>query len=89
MTRRRDKLEIFKDVLKTCKEASQITRVTRLANLQFYSFHEYVAPLVSREYLEQRPYGIKDHRTFLEWKTTPKGRELIKEIENIYEKITV
>jgi len=89
MTRRRDKLEILRDILKNCKEPSQITHITRLANLQFYSFHEYVDPLVSKGYLEQRPRGIKDHRTFWEWRTTEKGRELLKEINGVYGKIMV
>lgn len=86
--KRRDKIEIARDILEVCKNPNRLTYILRLANLHYDHANIILPNLVSGGYLNNhtvQPKGIK--RSYRTWQTTKKGRELIKEIDVIMSKV--
>ncbi len=77
---RRDRLQIAQDILECCLTQSKVTRLLRLANLQYNAFGNHIGPLVREGLLDEIPMERKkDKRTYFEWRTTPDGLEFLRE----------
>lgn len=87
MTKRRDRAEIATDILETCVGGAKLTKILRLANLQYNSFGKFVGPLVDGGYLLETMVDTRDKRTIWEWETTPEGRNFQREIKDIYRRL--
>lgn len=89
MTKRRDKVEIARDILDVCIGGAMLTKILRIANLQYNSFDGFMEPLVSAGYIDKKPAKTRDCRTFWEWATTSDGLGLMREIEKMLDKVGI
>ena len=89
---RRDKLQIFADIIKVSTAESKITRILRLANVQYNTFNEYTETLCRAGLLERimsykKPRKSRDlHKTFA-FKATERGLKWIEMVDSIYQVI--
>ena len=82
---RRDKIEIVKDVLELCRNPQRMTKILRLANLQYNSFDRFVGTLVRDGYMVEAP--LPDSKRC--WMTTAEGRILHAEIIQLLAKVKI
>jgi len=84
---RRDKIEIVRDLLQVCEEETAKTRILRFANIQYNSLPQFLEPLVREGYIEKIPAKTRDKRTFYNWRTTTRGKTLLREIEELLDRL--
>jgi len=87
---RRDKLQIYSDIIKVTNQETKITRILRLANIQYNSFRECIETLCGASLLEKVELNIhsrqsQDMRTKYAYKATDLGKEWCKMVDDIYE----
>jgi len=87
---RRDKLQIYSDIIKVTNQETKITRILRLANIQYNSFRECIETLCGAGLLEKVESNIhsrqsQDMRTKYAYKATDLGKEWCKMVDDIYE----
>lgn len=91
---RRDKVQIYADILKVTKKPQKTTRIIRLANIQYNAFLECVETLCDAGLLEKLSLDYKDEdghvKTKYEYKATEMGEkwcemldELVLALENV------
>ena len=84
---RRDKLQIYYDIVKVTARPTKITRILRLANVQYNTFLECVDRLIQAGLLETLHLSGKKPRkgrVKVVYKATEQGLEWCKNIEEIY-----
>jgi len=86
---RRDKLQIFADIIKVTTKKTKTTRVLRLANVQYNTFTECIETLCSAGLLERIPVNGKassssDMRTKYTYKATDTGIRWSEMVDEIY-----
>ncbi len=86
MAKKRERLEVIRDILKSVMTNRQIkpTRLLYASNLSPQMFKEYINELISKEFIKL-DIDKKDKKTF---SLTPKGQEFLQEykmIENFVE----
>jgi len=86
MAKKRERLEVIRDILKSINSSRQIkpTRLLYASNLSPQMFKEYINELVSKGFIKFE-FDKKDKKTFL---LTKKGQEFLHEyrvIENFVE----
>ena len=86
---RRDKLQIFADIIKVSNQETKITRILRLANIQYNAFRECIETLCNAGLLEKVELNInscrsQDMRTKYAYKATDIGMEWCKMVDDIY-----
>ena len=86
MARKRERLEVIKDILDSIRSNRQIkpTRLLYASNLSPQMFKEYINELISKGFIKL-DIDEKDKKTF---SLTPKGQEFLQEykvIENLIE----
>ena len=90
---RRDRVQIFSDILRVTKKPTKITKILRVANVQYSTFQEYVDMLIEADLLEKVPVDKKsstrtfDQRTNYFFRATQTGQNwcnLVKEIYGIF-----
>jgi len=90
---RRDKVQIYSDILKVTKKPQKTTKIIRLANVQYNTFLECVDTLCNSGLLEKISLDYKNReshiKTKYEYKATEMGEkwcqmldEIIRGIEN-------
>jgi predicted transcriptional regulator len=90
---RRDKVQIYADILKVTKKPQKTTKIIRLANIQYNTFLECVVTLCNAGLLEKISLDYKNMeahiKTKYEYKATEMGEkwckmldEVIRDIEN-------
>lgn len=88
-TERRDKIQILADIIKVSRKESKITRILRLANIQYNTFQEHIETLCDSGLLDrieppQRPRSSRDLRTKHSYKATEMGLKWCEMIDEIY-----
>jgi len=87
---RRDKLQIYADIIKVTAAEAKITRILRLANIQYSTFNEYIETLCRAGLLERimsykKPRKSRDlHKSFA-FRATEKGLKWIEMIDIVYQ----
>ena len=91
---RRDKLQIYCDIIKVATRAEKITRILRLANVQYNTFQECIEKLVKAGLLvtvqikEKKNRSKKSHLKVV-YKATEQGLKWCENIEEIYNTLEV
>jgi len=89
---RRDKVQIYADILKVTKEPTKTTRILRLANVQYNTFLECVDTLCNAGLLEKTDLDYKKrsskpgNRKYV-FRATGLGRKWLESLEDIYERL--
>ena len=84
---RRDKLQIYYDIIRVTTRPTKITRILRLANVQYNTFQECVEKLMQAGLLEtihMNERRSRKGRVKVTYKATEQGLEWCKSIEEIY-----
>ena len=89
ITERRDKIQILADIVKVSRKESKITRIMRLANIQYKTFQECIDTLCASGLLDrieppQRPRSSRDLRTKFSYRATEMGLKWCEMIDEIY-----
>jgi len=89
---RRDKLQIFADIIKVSSRETKMTRILRLANVQYNTFLECIEKLCRAGLLEkvapnEDMKSSDDMRTKCVYKATETGVKWSKQVEEIYQTI--
>ncbi len=87
MRRRRSKLEIAVEVLRTCLEPNLPTRIMYATNTSWNTFREILKPLHERGLIEfhemrRRLNGDRNHRIMGFYEITDKGRNVLAQFED-------
>ncbi len=87
---RRDKLQIFADIIKVTTKKTKTTRILRLANVQYNTFIECIETLCEAGLLEKippkkKPTPPSDMRTKYTYKATDTGIKWSEMVDEIYE----
>lgn len=77
--KRRDLVQIYTDLLMTCLEPCKITRVLRLANIQFNSFREMAGQLVESGFLK-----VEEGAGSRVYIATAEGRAWVGQVHSVY-----
>jgi len=91
---RRDKIQIYADILKVTKRPQRATRIIRLSNIQYNTFLECVDTLCNSGLLEKISLDYKEKdahvKTKYEYKATKMGEkwcemldEVVRALENV------
>ena len=85
---RRDKVQIYADILKVTKEPTKTTRILRLANVQYNTFIECVNTLCDAGLLEKIDLDYKKTRTRgnrkVAFRATELGRKWSNSLQDLY-----
>jgi len=89
---RRDKVQIYADILKVTKEPTKTTRILRLANVQYNTFLECVNTLCQSGLLEKidldyKKTSSKPRNRRYAFRATELGRRWRESLEDIYERL--
>ena len=85
---RRDKVQIYADILKVTKKPTRTTRILRLANIQYNSFLECVETLCNAGLLEKIALDYKKRRerarkTKYEYQSTAMGHKWCEMLDEV------
>ena len=90
---RRDKVQIFADIIRVSGKSAKVTRILRLANVQYNTFIEYVDRLCGIGFLERvslEKSGVSGKRSpSYRYKATMMGEEWCGLVDEIYEDLEV
>ena len=90
-TDRRDKIQVYADIINVARRPVKITRIMRLANVQYNQFKEYVEKLCSTGFLEKSsimsPGMSEAKRTSYTYKATDMGVKWCKLVSELYAKL--
>jgi predicted transcriptional regulator len=87
---RRDKIQVYADILRVTEKTTPTTRLLRLANIQYNTFADCINALCSAGLLEKIPLrytkkALKNNRRRkYAFKATKMGKEWCKQIDDIY-----
>jgi predicted transcriptional regulator len=86
---RRDKIQVYADIIRVSEKATPTTRLLRLANIQYNTFADCINTLINAGLLEKIPLRFskksKDQtRRKYAFKSTEMGKEWCKQIDEIY-----
>jgi len=86
---RRDKLQIYADVLKVSHKAVKLTRILRLANIPYNTFSECIdklcaAGLLMKVALLGNESSSRDNRSKYAYKVTDMGMKWLDLVDEIY-----
>jgi predicted transcriptional regulator len=89
---RRDKVQIYADILKVTKQTTKTTRILRLANVQYNTFLECMdtlcnAGLLEKISLDYNKYSSKKDNKKYAYKATEMGRKWCEALDEIYERL--
>ena len=88
---RRDKVQIFADIIRVSDKPTKVTKILRFANVQYNTFLEYVDRLCSIGFLERvsldKSRVSGKGRTSYRYKATMMGEEWCDLVDEIYEEL--
>ena len=90
---RRDKVQIFADIIRVSDKSTKVTRILRLANIQYNTFLEYVDMLCSVDFLERVSLDNSGtsgkSRTSYRYQATKMGKEWCDLVDEIYKELAL
>lgn len=89
---RRDKIQVYADILKVTAKPTPTTRLLRLANIQYDTFAECIntlcnAGLLEKIHLSYAKKSSNKKRKKYAFKATKMGKEWCQQIDEIYSKL--
>ena len=86
--RRRSRLEISTEVLRSCLEPNVPTRMMYATNTSWSTFREILQPLLEKGLIEfhetkKRTHGGSDYRILGLYEITDKGRAVLQQLEDL------
>lgn len=88
---RRDRIQVYADIIKVARRPVKITRILRLANVQYNQFREYLERLCDAGFLERLSVGSSgrkgDGRTRYAYKATEMGDRWCELVSELYERL--
>ena len=86
---RRDKLQLFADIIKVSTNETKITRILRLANIQYNTFHECIETLCEAGLLEKVAFNdqrrpSQDMRSKHAYRATEMGTKWCEMVDEVY-----
>ena len=88
---RRDKIQIYADIIKVTKKPTKTTRILRIANIQYNTFLECIDTLCTAGLLEKISIDYKkttkDNRIKYKYKATHMGRKWVESLDEIYQRL--
>lgn len=87
---RRDKLQLFADIIKVSTNETKITRILRLANIQYNTFQECIetlcdAGLLEKEAFNEQRRASQDMRSKHTYKATEMGIKWCEMVDEVYQ----
>ena len=87
---RRDKVQIYADIIKVTKKPTKTTRILRLANVQYNTFLECIdtlcnAGLLEKKHLNPKKYSSRDDRAKFVYQATEIGRKWCEALDELYD----
>jgi predicted transcriptional regulator len=87
---RRDKVQIYADIIKVTAKPTKTTRILRLANVQYNTFLECIETLCTAGLLEKASLNIKKssskgYRPKYTYQATDIGREWCESLDELYQ----
>lgn len=82
---RRDNIQILADVIAVCREPTRITKLIRLANIQYHVCVEAVSLLVKAGFLKATPLKCTDRRKIEVFSATDLGIAWCDRVRSLYE----
>jgi predicted transcriptional regulator len=87
-TSKRDYIQILADIVKASRETSNMTKIMRYANVQYYTWVTCIEKLCEKEFLEVIPNDDRrNNSSRTQYKATSKGLAWTKRVETIYDEI--
>ena len=87
---RRDKIQIYHDILSYCEKERRLTYILRYANVQYTSFNEAIKIFEDRKLIiKYLKMAVDSKQPKMFYKTTKKGLRLVDDIKKIYKIILV
>ena len=89
---RRDKVQIYADILRVTKETTKTTRILRMANVQYNTLLECVntlceAGLLEKTDLEYKKSPFKPRNRKYGFRATELGRKWCESLDDLYERL--
>ncbi len=88
-TVKRDRIQVLADIISASKETSNMSKIMRYANIQYYTWETCLDILCEKEFIEkiivQDDYEDKNEKTL--YKATKKGLYWTTKVETIYDEI--
>lgn len=82
---RRDKVQILADIIQVTSTETKMTRILRLANIQYNTFTKCIDKLCQSGLLRKIPVNQSDNRVKYSYKATDKGRKWCGVVSTIYQ----
>jgi predicted transcriptional regulator len=88
---RRDKIQIYYDILKVSAQPVKITRLMRLANIQYNAFIDCTETLLKAGFLEKVNFRTRKKRSKTKelFKATRIGLDWCRQVEEIYNSLHI
>lgn len=91
---RRDKIQIYADLLKVSNKGVKMTRILRLANIQYNTFIECIdtlceAGLLEKILLLKDEKASNDNRSKYAYKATEMGLEWLERVDEVYQRLEI
>ncbi len=89
---RRDKIQLLADIIKVSKKEIKMTKIIRLANIQYSTFQDCIdtlcnAALLEKVRLKDKSRRLRDARTKIAYKATEMGIKWCQMVDEIYKKL--
>ena len=87
---KRDKIQIYADIIRVTIKPTQITRILRYANVKHSTFVEYIDTLHKAglvEIIDMKNYRSKSKKSRVKYKATEKGLRWCKVVDFVYEMV--
>jgi predicted transcriptional regulator len=87
-TLKRDRIQLLADIIKASEKKSNMSRIMRVANVQYYTWGKCIETLSKKEFIdiiEDEKSGDSNQKNL--FKATKKGLEWIKKVETVYDEI--
>jgi len=88
-TVKRDYIQILADIIKASQQTSNMSKIMRLANVQYYTWGNCLETLCEKDFIEKiimkNEYNEKSEKAL--YRATKKGLEWTKKVETIYDEI--
>ncbi len=88
-TVKRDRIQVLADIISASKETSNMSKIMRYANIQYYTWENCFKILFEKEFIEKiiiQEDNVEDNEKTL-YRATKKGLDWTKKVETIYNDI--
>ena len=87
-TLKRDRIQLLSDILKASEKKSNMSKIMRIANVQYYTWGRCIETLSQKEFIEiiENDSSVNSNEKIL-FKATKKGLDWTKRVETVYDEI--